>query len=98
MIKLSLSGQLAQHLRNMRNLTADRFWLDSIIANAESTHSTRGGPRIWFLQVGFTDDWRLPLPSERLSILSLEFANTAMGILFLAIWLLVGHILTLDHP
>lgn len=39
----------------------------------------------------------ITLDPKGTGLISLEFANTLMGILFVVIWLLVGHILTTEH-
>ena len=47
---------------------------------------------------GWLYGWLVPpLDPEGSRPMSLEFLGTVMGILFLGIWLLVGHILTTDH-
>jgi hypothetical protein len=48
--------------------------------------------------IGFTDAWYYPLDPKGRRFMSIEVTNTLMGILFVGIWLLVGHIMTIDHP
>jgi hypothetical protein len=67
-------------------------------------------PMHWFLQDAdrasghlplgpnrFTDGWFTHKIRKALFSMSIEIVNTIVGILFVGIWLIVGHIITINH-
>jgi hypothetical protein len=79
---------------------ADGLFIDFQTAFADALVSARRRSGVWALAAKTESlyGWLVyPKIRKALSSMSIEIVNTIVGILFVGIWLIVGHIITINH-